>query len=131
MKKLFLTPKTNKTTIPIVQYANETTQFYVNHARELSKPIKKAHLEMLMNKCDAQEAEIAKKDLLNSELMVMIGELKETNLELKEKLLATQKKSQELIEEGLMNKKALELANDHILELQLENNLITSYSSKH
>lgn len=108
-----------------MKHANERTEFYINRNRELQTH----EIGSLLNKCDAQRREIEQKDLLNSELMVMIGQLKESTVDLREKLAKSQEKNAQLQEEAQMNKRALELANDHVLELQMENNMMMISSS--
>ncbi|GMM32275.1 hypothetical protein DAMA08_050200 [Martiniozyma asiatica (nom. inval.)] len=71
-----------------------------------------------------KEFDIHKKESLNHELMVHIGEIKQQLAMLKESNVKFQKKAFALYEEVQMNKKAVEMANDHILELEMENNML-------
>lgn len=81
-------------------------------------------VEELSKRVQLQEDEIKEKEFVNNELMVAFGLAKKDKESTKEEYTKLAKKYSQLEEEMKMNKKTVDIINDHILELQFENELL-------
>lgn len=81
-------------------------------------------IERLTKILDLNEKVIQQKELVNNELIVAYGSAKQDKEAIREHYIKLEKKNVQLQEEMAMNKKTIDLINDHILELQFENNML-------
>lgn len=89
------------------------------------------NLDAALNEIEKLKARIAKnekiiheKDEVNHELMIEYGKVKKDREIFKEVYNDLQKQYLRLKEEMAVTKKTTEIANDHILELEMENNML-------
>jgi hypothetical protein len=81
-------------------------------------------IETLKRRLAGNERSIQEKDDVNSDLIIAFGKAKKDKESIREMYGKLHKQHAQLQEEMAMTKKTIEIANDHILELQLENNMI-------
>lgn len=120
------------TRLHTVQNMQQRLDFYSHRNEQLVQDHTKQQLQSSLNSIDSLNGQIlslssqvAQKDELNRELMDLIGELKLSVQTIKEAGLLLERKVAQQKEEMAMSKKALEMAHDHILELEMENNMMT------
>lgn len=80
----------------------------------------------LQKTLDEQNRLVKEKEMVNNELIVAYGKAKKEKESTKEEYKKLEKKYTQLQEEMALSKKIMESINDHILELQFENNMLLS-----
>ncbi|TID30551.1 hypothetical protein CANINC_000906 [Pichia inconspicua] len=86
-------------------------------------------IKIMQEKIALQEQLLRDKEMVNNELIVAYGMAKKEKESTKEEFKKLEQKYFQLQEELLMGKKTIETINDHILELQLENNMLSKNRS--
>jgi putative cell wall-binding protein len=81
-------------------------------------------IERLQQQINLDKEIIRQKELVNNELIVAFGSAKKDKESIKEHYVKLEKRYAQLQEEMALNKKTIDLINDHILELQFENNIL-------
>lgn len=86
-------------------------------------------IKILQRKIDLQEKLLKEKEMVNNELIVAYGMAKKEKESIKEEYKKLEQKHFQLQEEMMLSKKTIESINDHILELQFENNMLSQKRS--
>lgn len=114
-----------------VRFMNEEIEKYRSRCEQLKvedslNSLDKAltEIEALTERLNLNEKVIQQKELVNNELIVAYGSAKQDKEAIRGHYTKLEKKNTQLQEEMAMNKKTIELINDHILELQFENNML-------
>lgn len=86
-------------------------------------------IKILQRKIDLQEKLLKEKEMVNNELIVAYGMAKKEKESIKEEYKKLEQRHFQLQEEMMLSKKTIESINDHILELQFENNMLSQKRS--
>lgn len=99
-----------------------------NLATDLSNALDK--IEKLNRQLSRNSEAISEKEMVNNDLLVAYGSAKKDKESIREMYRKLEAKYSILQQELAMNKKTIDVINDHILELQLENNMLHASSNK-
>lgn len=96
-----------------------------NFATDLDSALTK--IEQLNIQIDNNSKKLEEKETVNNDLIVAYGSAKKDKESMREMYKKLEDKYNKLQEEMAMSKKTVDLINDHVLELQLENNMLQAF----
>lgn len=117
--------------IYLVIFLNEKINKYSNRCQELKSDNFATDLDQALTKIEQLNIQInnkakalEEKETVNNDLIVAYGSAKKDKESMREMYKKLEDKCNKLQEEMAMSKKTINIINDHVLELQLENNML-------